>query len=103
VQHKGGHAALIALRKANHLIDLRPFLFALLNVGRAPSSVALAYILREVEHCAFVNPKFLESFIEEICLHRQGFAEHFLRLGLAPPDLLTFSLRQSTSVDNDQN
>jgi hypothetical protein len=81
VPHEGRHAALIALRKANHLIDLRPFLITLLNVGRAPLFIALAYVLRKIQHCAFVNPKFLESFVEEICLYRQAFAEGLLRLG----------------------
>jgi hypothetical protein len=39
------HAALIALRKAHHLIDLLSFLLALLDVGSPPYLFALTHIV----------------------------------------------------------
>src|ERR1035437_5580011 len=75
------HTALIVLREADHLIDLCPLLLSLGDVGRSPCPLTLAHILREVHDRTFMNPKFLDDFVEEFFLDGQGSAEPFFWFG----------------------
>ena len=58
--NKGRHAALVALRKADHLFDLFPLLLALRGVGCSPLLLTVAHVLRIVQYRAFVDPQFLQ-------------------------------------------
>ena len=54
--HEAGHAALLALRVTDHLVDLRPLLFCLRKIGVAPAGGASADIFSAVHHGASVDP-----------------------------------------------
>src|SRR5438874_2448530 len=56
VAHQRGHPALIALRVTDHLADLLLLLLTMGNVGLAPTVVAEADILCEIEHGPAVDP-----------------------------------------------
>jgi hypothetical protein len=64
--HHARHAALIALRVTDHLLDLRPLLFALGNIGLAPLFLAATGIVAELQDRAAMNPKLLERFLEKV-------------------------------------
>src|SRR5437867_12115330 len=62
VAHQGGHAALAALRVADHLVDLRPLLFTPGDVGLAPMVVAPAHDRGKAHQGAAMSPQHLQCF-----------------------------------------
>ena len=69
VAHQGGHAALVALRVADHLLDLCPLLLTLGDIGRVPLVVAPAYVIGEIHHGAAVGPQLFDSPVKHLLIH----------------------------------
>ena len=64
--HEARHAALAALRIADHSFNLRLFLFALRDVGIAPVAVAAAQIVGCIDQYAAVSPELFERLLKNI-------------------------------------
>src|SRR5215472_2037804 len=86
VAHQAGHTALVAISVTDHLIDLRPFLLTLGDIGFAPLVVAAAHVLSVFHQGSAVGPELLESFVEYLFIHPELLLEGrlFLRLGPEP-------------------
>ena len=81
--HQGRHAALVGSGEADHLLDLRPLLLALGDVGLAPVALAGAHVLGVVHHGPAVDPQLLEGLVEQVGIHPHLAAQSglFHRLG----------------------
>jgi len=84
VAHQGGHAALVALRVTDHLVDLRPLLLTLGDIGLTPLVAAPAHVLGVVHNGAAMGPQLLQGFVERLLIHSDLVPERCLFLGLGP-------------------
>src|ERR1700728_2961915 len=83
VANQRRHPAMMALREADDLLHLALFLFSLHRVGGSPALDPTAYVFRVVQHGSFVNPKLLQSLVEDVLFYRSQFAHRLFALRLA--------------------